>query len=79
MEGVTRPVEPGLIGIEKPGPVGVREQRVVELGQEAWRGRHVGLGSGGVGKVDELTTGLVVKDADARSEALHHLPQAGEA
>ena len=36
------------------GAVGVGEGDVVELGEEADRGRGVGVGAGGVGEVEQL-------------------------
>jgi len=57
----------------------VREQEVVVLGEEPGRRRRVGVGTGGVGQVEELAPALVSERAKPRTEPLDHLPEPGQA
>src|SRR5688572_979474 len=50
------------------GAVGVREDQVVELGQEARRSRGVRVGHWGVGHIEEFFPALVAEDAKAPPE-----------
>src|SRR4051794_41173998 len=59
-------------------PVGVREQHVVELGQEARRRGSVGRRTGGVGEVEELRAVLVFERDQAPPETVEDLGEAGE-
>ena len=59
--------------------VGVGEQNVVVLGQEARRRGGVGIWPRRVGQVEELLSVLVAEDAQARAQPLDHLAQPGEA
>jgi hypothetical protein len=57
----------------------VGEHDVVVLGEEADRGRRVRVGTGSVGKVEQLPSLLIGEGAEFRAEALDDLAQAGEA
>src|ERR671911_753674 len=67
-----------LLG-DDAGAIGVREDEVVELGQEARRSRGVGVGHWCVGGVEELFPALVAEDAKARPDTFDHLAEPGQA
>jgi hypothetical protein len=67
-----------LLG-DDAGAIGVREDEVVELGQEARRSRGVGVGHWCVGEVEELFPALVAEDAKARPDTFDHLAEPGQA
>src|SRR5919106_1808460 len=66
-----------LLG-DDAGAIGVREDEVVELRQEARRSRGVGVGHWCVGQVEELFPALVAEDAKARPDTFDHLPEPGQ-
>src|SRR5918994_1025147 len=66
-----------LLG-DDAGAIGVREDEVVELGQEARRSRGVGVGHWCVGQVEELLPALVAEDAKARPDTFDHLAEPGQ-
>ena len=59
--------------------VGVREQRVVVLGEEAHRRGRVRVGERCVGHVDQLATALVAERAQPGSQPFDDLAEAGQA
>ena len=59
--------------------VGVGEQQVVVLGQEAGRRGRLGVGPGRIGQVEQLAALLVGERAQPRSQPVDHLAHAGEA
>ena len=61
------------------GAVGVGEQDVVEVGEEARRGRGVGVGAGGVGEVVEDPAVVVAEAAQVGGELFDRAAEAGEA
>src|ERR671910_1613900 len=63
-----------LLG-DDAGAIGVREDQVVELGQEARRSRGVRVGHWGAGHIEEFSPGLVVEDAKAPPETFDHLAE----
>ena len=63
---------------EHPAPLGVREQDVVVLGQEADGRRRLRIGPRRVGQVEELAAVLVAEGPQARPEALDDLAQPGQ-
>src|SRR5215207_2771055 len=67
-----------LLG-DDAGAIGVREDQVVELGQEAWRSRGVRVGHWCVGQVEEFFPTLVAEDAKARPDTFDHLAEPGQA
>ncbi len=58
--------------------VGVGEQHVVVLGQEARRRGGVGIRPRRVGQIEELLSVLIAEDAQARAQPLGHLAQSGD-
>ena len=60
------------VGRDHARAVGVGEEHVVELGQEARWGRGVGVGQRRVGDVEELPAMLVAERPQARAQALEH-------
>src|SRR5215208_2570029 len=63
-----------LLG-DNAGAIGVREDQVVELGQEARRSRGVRVGQWGVGHIEEFFPALVAEDSKARPETFDHLAE----
>ena len=77
---------PGAAGERGPhvvaddaAPVGVGQQHVVVLGEEARRAGGVGIGTRTVRDVEELAPVLVPERTEARAEALDHLSHTGQA
>ena len=66
-------------GRDDPRAIVVAEQDVVVLGQEARRGRGVGVGTWRVGEVEQLATALVTERLEQRPQPLDDLAQAGQA
>ena len=58
---------------DEAGPVGVREEHVVVLGEEAGRRRDVRVGPRRIGEVEELAAGAVPERHETRSQPLDHL------
>src|SRR5215211_7349830 len=56
--------------VDDPRAIGVGDEDVVELGQEAWRRGRAGIGQRGVGQVEELAAGLVAEGAQPRAQPL---------
>ncbi len=69
---------PVLVG-EDAGAVIVRDEDVVELGQEPRRRRRVRIGQRAVRHVEELAAALVAERAELGSQPIEDLPDAGEA
>src|ERR687897_193897 len=67
-----------LLG-DDAGAIGVREDEVVELGQEARRSRGVGVGHWCVGQVEEFFPALVAEDAKALPDTFDHLAEPRQA
>src|SRR5215210_3132127 len=67
-----------LLG-DDAGAIGVREDQVVELGQEARRSRGVRVRHWGVGHIEEFFPALVAIDAKARPETFDHLGEPAQA
>src|SRR5829696_916050 len=67
-----------LLG-DDAGAIGVREDQVVELGQEARRSRSVRVGHWGVGHIEEFFPALVAEDAKAPPETFDHLAEPAQA
>ena len=67
-----------LVGSE-PGSVGVREQHVVVLGEEARRSGRVRIGAGRIGEIEELAAALVAERAELRAQPVEDLAHPGEA
>src|SRR5829696_5823309 len=61
-----------LLG-DDAGAIGVREDQVVELGQEAWRSWGVRVGHWSLGHIEEFFPTLVAEDAKAPPETFDHL------
>src|SRR5215210_2348598 len=61
-----------LLG-DDAGAIGVREDQVVELGQEAWRSWGVRVGHWSLGHIEEFFPALVAEDAKAPPETFDHL------
>src|SRR5829696_8020364 len=67
-----------LLG-DDAGAIGVREDQVVELGQEARRSRCVRVGHWRVGHIEEFFPALVAEDAKAPPETFDHLAEPAQA
>src|SRR5918999_1523210 len=67
-----------LLG-DDAGAIGVREDKIVELGQEARRSRCVRVGHWCAGQVEEFFPALVAEDAKARPDTFDHLAEPGQA
>ena len=67
-----------LVGTEA-GAVGVREQHVVVLGEEAHGGREVGVGPRGVGQIEQLPAAPVAEGPQAGARAAPGPPAARSA
>src|ERR671910_104568 len=63
-----------LLG-DDAGAIGVREDQVVELGQEARRSRGVRVRHWGAGHIEEFSPGLVAEDAKAPPETFDPLAE----
>ena len=72
------PSRGALLVRTEPGAIGVGQEHVVVLGEEARRRRNVGVGERRVGHVVQHPTPLVGERAQARSEPLEHLGEPGE-
>jgi hypothetical protein len=70
---------PAVLVGHDAGAVGVGEQEVVERGQEPWRGRRVGVGTGRVRQVVQLPPVLVAEGTQRRAEPLDRLAKPREA
>jgi hypothetical protein len=67
-----------LLG-DNAGAIGVREDQVVELGQQARRSRCVRVGQWGVGHIEEFFPALVAEGSKARPETFDHLAEPAQA
>src|SRR5215210_3871524 len=61
------------------GAIGMREDQVVELGQEAWRRRGIWAGTRCVGQVVQPLALLVAEGTQAWPEPIDHLAEPGQA
>src|SRR5215210_7996587 len=61
------------------GAISMGQDQVIELGQEAWRGRSVRAGPRRVGQVEQFLAVLVAEGAQARPEPLGYLGEPGQA
>lgn len=68
-----------VFGGHDAAAVGVRQQEIVELGQEAGRGRGVLVGAGCVGQVEEFGAALVLEDEEPGPQAFEGGAELGEA
>lgn len=66
-------------GRDDAGAVGVGEEQVVELGQEARRGRGVRVGARRVGEVEEFGAAGVPEGDETGAQPLEGVPEPGQA
>jgi hypothetical protein len=55
-----------------PAPVGVREEDVVEVGDQPHRHLELAVGSGSPGQIEELASGLVTERLQPWAQALEY-------
>ena len=63
---------------DEPGAVGVGQQQVIELRQEAHRSRLVFVGPRRLGQIEQLAPALVAERSQLRSQRLENLSRVGQ-